>query len=180
MDPDPIEQLQNLLADRDKVLEKISSIHSALGSLRADSAAPEPVSPPASIAQPHKTANPQFEAQGANRLLQCLHDMQAQIEERVRPLAQQAVDNEVARLHEETSHQQASLRDCLAQIDRCIVNCIAQIETYRNQQTILSNLNERIAQLGATPEPLPSSLSLENFSGAIHARIDELRERGKF
>lgn len=180
MDPDPIKQLQRLLEDRDQVLEKISSIHSALGSLKADSAAPELVSPPAPIAQPHKTATPHFEPHNYSRLLQCLSDVQAQIEERVRPLAQQVVDNEVRRLREQTSHQQASLRDCLAQIDQCIVNCIAQIEAYRNQQTILGNLNERIAQLGATPEPMPSSLSLENFPAAILARVDELRNRGRF
>jgi hypothetical protein len=46
MDLDPIKQLQSLLDDRSKVLEKISSIHSVLGSLsRSESSTPDPAAP---------------------------------------------------------------------------------------------------------------------------------------
>ena len=179
MDLDPIKQLQSLLADRGKVLEKISSIHSALGSLKTDSAAPEPGSPPATAVQPQTTANPLFEPQAYGRLLQAVRDMQAQIEERVRPLAEQVVECEVARLREQSGHEQANLNACLAQVDQCILNCVAQLDEYRNQHAFLITLNERIAKLGGAPEPVPDSLSLENFPAAIRARVDELRERGK-
>src|SRR5215510_14738723 len=106
MDLDPIKQLQNLLEDRGKVLEKISSIHSALGSLRTDSAVTEPVSPPAITEQPQTTANPFFENPIFSRLLQSLREMQAQIEERVRPLAAQVVDSEAAWLRQQSDQHQ--------------------------------------------------------------------------
>ena len=39
MDQDPIKQLQSFLDERGRMLEKITSIHSSLGSLRSDSLA---------------------------------------------------------------------------------------------------------------------------------------------
>ena len=179
MDLDPIKQLQSLLEDRGRVLEKISSIHSALGSLRADSAVPEPDSPPAVDMQPQTTANPFSDDRVYSRLLQALRDMQAQIEERVRPLAQQVVEFEVARLREQSGHDQAALNACLGQIDRCILNCVGQLDEYQKKHALLISLNQRIANLGATPEPLPDSLSLENFATAIQARVEGLRHQGK-
>jgi hypothetical protein len=179
MDLDPIKQLQSLLKDRGQVLEKISSIHSALGSLRTDSAAPGPESPPATSAQSLTTANPFFELHTDDRLLQSLREMQAQIEERVRPLAQQVVESEVARLREQSVNQQALLNSCLQKIDQCILNCIGQINDYQNTHAVLIALNERIANLGGTPEPLPESLLPENYSAALRARVDTVRDRGK-
>ena len=179
MDLDPIKQLQSLLEDRGKVLEKISSIDSALGSLRTDSAAPEPESPPAIAVQPQLTANPFSDDRVYSRLLQALRDMQAQIEERVRPLAQQVVEFEVARLREQSGHDQETLKSCLEQIDQCIVTCVGQLNEYHIKHASLISLNQRIAKLGATPEPLPDFVSIENFATAIHSRVEGLRNQGK-
>ncbi len=179
MDLDPIKQLQSLLEDRGKVLEKISSIHSALGSLRTDSAAPEPESPPAIAVQPHTTANPFSDDRVYSRLLQSLRDMQTQIEERVRPMAQQVVEFEVARLRQQSGHDQATLNECLEQIDQCILNCVGQLDEYQKTHASLLSLNQRIAKLGATPEPLPDSLSIESFDAAIQARVEGLCHQGK-
>ena len=106
--------------------------------------------------------------------------MQAQIEARVRPLAQQVVDFEVARLREQSGHDQAALNAYLAQIDQGILNCVGQLDEYQKKHAFLITLNERIAKLGAAPEPLPDSLSLENFAAAIQARVEGLRHQGKF
>jgi len=179
MDLDPIKQLQSLLEDRGKVLEKISSIHSALGSLKTDSAASEPESPPVMAAQPQMTANPFSDDRVYTRLLQALRDMEAQIEQRVRPLAKQVVDFEVARLREQSDHDQETLNSCLEQIDRCIVSCVNQLDEYQKKHALLVSLNQRIANLGATPEPLQDFISIENFALAIQARIDGLRNQGK-
>lgn len=179
MDLDPIRQLQSLLEDRGKVLEKISSIHSALGSLKTDSAAPEPESPPAIAGQPQTTANPFSDDRVYSRLLLALRDMQAQIEERVRPLAEQVVELEVARLREQSGHDQAALNACLGQIDQCILNCVGQLDEYQKKHAFLITLNERIAKLGATAEPLADSPSLDNFSNLLQARVEALRDQGK-
>ena len=179
MELDPIKKLQSLLEDRGKVLEKISSIHSALDSFRTYSAAPEPESPPAIAVQPQTTANPFTDDRVYNRLLQALRDMQAQIEERVRPLAQQVVEFEVARLREQTGHDQTDLNACLGRIDECILNCVGQLDEYQKKHALLITLNQRIANLGATPEPLPDYLSIESFDAAIQARVEGLRNQGK-
>ncbi len=165
MDLDPIKQLQSLLADRGKVLEKISSIHTALGTIKTDSAAPEPESPPAVTTQPQSTANPFFETHAYGRLLQAVRDMQAQIEERVRPLAAQVVDCEVARLRQQSSHYQATLNACLAQIDQCILSCVGQIDEYQNRHADLISLNERIAKLGGggtKDQPLWGTITVDS------------------
>jgi len=178
MDLDPIKQLQSILEDRGKVLEKISSIHSALGSLGV-SAAPEPESPPAKDQPPPTTANPFSDDRVYGRLLQALRDMQAQIDQRLRPLAKQAVEFEVARLREQSGHDQATLNACLAQVDQCILNCVEQLDEYQKKHAYLISINQRIANMGATPEPLPDSLSIENVDAAIQARVDGLRRQRK-
>ncbi|MGH7888476.1 MAG: hypothetical protein ACREPG_11450 [Candidatus Binatia bacterium] len=179
MDLDPIKQLQKLLEDRGKVLEKISSIHSALGSLKTDSAAPEPETPPALAVQPQTTANPFSDDRAYSRLLHSLRDMQAQIEERVRPLARQVVDFEVARLREQAGHDHATLNACLAQIDQCLMNCVGQIDENQTKHALLISLNERIANLAAAPEPLPDTFSMQYLDTAMQARVEGLRQQGK-
>ena len=180
MDLDPIKQLQSLLEDRGKVLEKISSIHSALGSLKAtDSAAPEPESPLAPAMEPQTTANPFSDDRVYGRLLRALRDMQSQIEDRVRPIAQHLVESEVARLREQSDHDRATLNACLAQIDQCLLTCVDQIDEYQKNHALLISLNERLTTLGAAPEPLPDSLSTQSFAHTIQARIEGLRQQGK-
>ncbi len=178
MDLDPIKQLQSLLEDRGKVLEKISSIHSALGSLKAGSVAPEPDAPPAKDGQPQTAAHPPDDPV-YGRLLHTLHDMQSQIEQRLRPLAEQAVEFQLGQLREQSSHDRATLNACLVHVDQCIVNCIEQLEEYQNKHTFLRTLNQRIANLGATPEPLPDPLAVENLTAVMQARVEGLRRQSK-
>jgi hypothetical protein len=92
--------------------------------------------------------------------------MQAQIEERVRPLAQQVVELEVARLREQSSNDQAALNDCLAQIDQCILNCVGQLDDIR----AFPSSQRTHRELGAPPEPRRIVIA-ENFDAAIQARV---------
>jgi len=176
MDLDPIKQLQSLLEDRGKVLEKISSIQSTLGSRGTESAAPD--SPPAMVDEPQTTARSFSDDRVYGRMLQALRDMQTQIEQRVRPLAQRAVELEVARLREQSGHDRATLNVCLAQVDQCLLNCVEQLDEYQNKHASLIALNQRIANLGAPPDPLPDSLSIENLDAVIQARVEKLRYQG--
>ena len=56
MDQDPIKQLQSFFGERGTVLDKITSIHSLLGSLRGD--------PPSALAS-QSASNISFELTGA-------------------------------------------------------------------------------------------------------------------
>jgi hypothetical protein len=174
MDFDPIKQLQCLLEDRGKVLEKISSIHSALGSITsAQAAAPEP---PQAQAAPVQSASRFSPDPVYGRLLRALGDMQAQIEQRVRPIAQQVVELEVARLREQSDHDQGALQQCLAQIDQCILTCVDRLDEYQKKHASLITLNERLESLGAAPEALPDELKPLNLGEAIRSRLESLEQ----
>jgi DNA repair exonuclease SbcCD ATPase subunit len=177
-DLDPIKQLQSLIEDRGKVLEKISSIHSALGSIVKTAASP-PSAPQAvpEIVTEHKSVQ-LAEDRLYDRLLQTLHEMESQIEERVRPLAQQTMEMEVARLREQSKQDQTSLHECLARIDQCILSCLERIEEYQSRHSELARLNQRLALLGAETQSLPNHWPA-NASEIIHSRLEELRLIGK-
>jgi hypothetical protein len=180
-DLDPIKQLQSLLDDRGKVLEKISGIHSALNSLKS----PAPAMPtPGTLAAfaPLANPNPNFTGEGLlyDRLLQTLHDMQAQIEERVRPLAQLTLQAEVAQLREQFARDQAALKESLIRIDQCIISCTDRLDEYQRRYADLATLNERIAALGASPEPLPENLAAGDVKEIIDLRLQNLSLTAKF
>ena len=179
-DLDPIKQLQSLIDDRGKVLEKISSIHSALGSIiNSTGSTPAPQGPleavPIGQDKPIQVAEDRL----YDRLVQTLHDMQAQIEERVRPLAQQTVEVEIQRLREQSKQNQTALVECLARIDQSILSCIDRIGEYQSGHAELLKLNQRLATLGADPQPLPDHWPTQNASEMIHFRLEELRLKGK-
>ena len=176
MDADLIKQLQGLLDDPDKVLEKISSIHSALDSIKTNfpqSAEAETMSTAVPESALRSGASPDEPIFG--RLLQALRDMQAQIEERIQPIAQEMVRYEVARLRNQSEDHQNALKDCLAHIDQNILNCLARMDEYQRRCADLSMLNLRLADLGAAPEPLPPTIVLDSAADSIAARLEGLR-----
>ena len=177
---DPIKQLQSLLDDRGKVLEKISSIQSTLGSLRASaSATPQAELSPPPVAFQQAAANTLSDDRVYRRLAQGLREMQWQIEERVRPLAQQVVELQIARLREQSEHDHAALKECISQIDQCILTCINRIDEYQKKHALLVTLNQRLQALGSTQDPLPEFLPGPEFKQTIKSRLEELRDRGK-
>jgi DNA repair exonuclease SbcCD ATPase subunit len=176
-DLDPIKHLQSLLDDRNKVLEKISGIHSALNSI-IKTANAAPPAPEAVLAAANKSSQIP-ENHLYNRLFQTLHDMQAQIEERVRPLAQQTIEIEVARLREMSKQDQNALVESLARIDQCILSCMERVGEYQKRHSELTRLNERLATLGAEPQPLPDLWPAQDPGEMIRFRLEELRLQGK-
>ena len=176
-DLDPIKQLQSLLDDRNKVLEKISGIRSALDSI-INTTNSTPPAPEAVLAAANKSIQAPEDRQ-YNRLLETLHDMQAQIEERVRPLAQQTIEIELARLREMSKQDQTALLECLARIDQCILSCIEGIGEYQKRHSELTRLNQRLATLGAEPQPLPDLWPAQDVGEMIRFRLEELRLQGK-
>ena len=158
------------------MLEKISSIHSTLDSIRTDI----PPSPSA-----HRAQDPLAESQSGaedlhyRRLMQTLHDMQAQIEDRVRPAVQLVMRAQVDRLRDQSDQQLTALRDCLAQIDQSILRCMSGMDEYQRRYADLDTLNKNLIDLGATPEPLPEQVSPDRISDSINARLTDLRAKGR-
>jgi hypothetical protein len=175
MDLDPIQQLQRLLDDRSKVLEKISGIHSVLESLGGnESSMPEPAAPRTETA-----LQPSRDDQVYGRLQLALRDMQSQIEQRVQPIARQVVELKVARLREQSAQDHAALNECLAKIDRCILTCIDWMDEYQKRHELLTTLNRRLTSLGAPPEPIPDYVLAASLSDTIASRLKLLRDHVK-
>ena len=175
-DLDPIRQIQHLLDDPGKVLEKISRIQSVLGAIKAPDTTPPPETPPGAVptGELKPVLNPPFD-----RLLQTLRDMQVQIEERLRPLALQAVQVEVEYLRREAEQDRSALNECLARIDRSIATCFERIDESWQKHAELTRLNKHLAELGAAPESLPEASYWQDPSEIIYSRLENLRREGK-
>ena len=116
---------------------------------------------PAANLPPEAVSIVKVEDRPYDGLLQILRDMQAQIEGRVRPLAQQSIQAEVERLRELAKQKQAALDECVAQIDQCILRSLGKIDASRQSYARLRATQRRLAELGAATEVV-------TFAGAIH------------
>lgn len=180
MEREPIEQLHNLLHERVKVADKIVTVESSLDDIRKNLST--------SLAQQClNDAGPGVqiredlmkEEQTYERLLQALEDMKAQLEERVRPVAEQVVQAEVERLLGLSEAHQNALTECLTQIDQNILSCRAQMNAYRQRRSDLLQVSQRLAKLGAAPVPIPAEISEATFGDVIRARVEGLSAEGK-
>ncbi len=175
---DPLKQLQSFISDRTKVLEKISSIQSTLQAIRsaglATGESEAATTPPVEI-----ESRPEAQGRPYDVLYMALRDMQAQIEERVRPLAEKALRAEEARLRDHCIREQKGLEQCVERIDQSILNCRERIDEYEERRAELARLNQRLAALGADPAPVPESLETENLAAIITDRFNKLRAEGR-
>jgi hypothetical protein len=176
-DRDPIKQLQHLLDDPGKVLEKISRIQSALGSIKVSTPSAEAQSATSLPSEAGSTAR--TEADPYSALLQTLRDMQLQIEECLRPLAMQTVQAEAERLSEWMKHEQRALDECLARIDRSLFACVELIHESQKKHANLSALKQRLEELGASPSSLPEISTSRDPGEIINTRLQSLRRDGK-
>ena len=101
--------------------------------------------------------------------------MQSQIENQVRPLAQQAIAFEVERLRERAGIDQRDLSACVEQIDRCVSACVQRAQEYRREHAELVQLTQGLNALGGTPEPLPECPS--KITNIIDSRLELLRRQ---
>jgi hypothetical protein len=170
-DKDPIKQLQSLLDDRGKVLEKISAIHSVLTSIKAPSLATDETRAPAEAVHGATGEEPY------DRLLHMLHDMRSHMEDQVQPLARQAVNVEIARLREGVMREQDILKACLERLDQSVLACVERAQDYQRGHLELANFNQRFVAFGAIPEILPECpLTIDAI---INSRLEQLRSAGK-
>jgi DNA repair exonuclease SbcCD ATPase subunit len=180
MQPHPIEQLHDLLSEQRKVAEKITGVKATLNYVRQNLST--------ALAQQYLHTlragieireDLMKEEQSYERLLQALHDMQAQIEERVRPVAEQVIQAEVERLRDLWEHHRTALQDSLSRFDQNILNCRSYIDQYQQRRSDLAAINERLTKLGADPAPMPDVLPQQNLGDIISARVQGLRMEGK-
>lgn len=178
-DLDPIRQLQHLLDDPGKLLEKITSIQSALGSVRAaDSTGAEEsavsTGPRDQIQPALKSPNRRY-----SRALQTLNEIKAQLEERLLPLGRALAQAEVEQLRERARQERTAMNECLAQVDRRMLACLDRMHESMRRYANLTALNQRLVSLGSPAEPLPDFAPSENPFEIVQYRVDTLRRQGK-
>lgn len=177
MDSDPIGQLQALLDQRASLLESITAGHSALGSIRKNRfqfTADDPTSAQRLAPTTAAVDDPIY-----GRLLRTAHDMQVQIEERLRPVVNELLQSQVATLRGQSERGQSALKDCLSQIDDSVANCFARMDQYQRLRAELTALNQRLADFGATPEPFAPTLETNDVVAGIMSGLKGLRAEGK-
>lgn len=177
----PIEALQSVLEERKKVVKKSGEIETALTQIRKNISV--------TLVQQHvnikEGENVEIkedlmkEEQTYERLLQALRDMQVEIEERVRPVAEQVVEAEIDRLRDMSERHKSALTNCVSSIDQSILNCREHMTEYHRMRSDLDALNERLSKLGADPVAVPDLLPADNVGDLIKARIDNLAVQGK-
>ena len=174
-----MQQVGKLVHERGQVADKIVSIESALNSIRENlsAAAQQGARDPRPLIETGKTAVK--EEQSYDRLLRALEDMKAQIENHVRPVAEQVVQAEVERLRDLSERHKDALEECLSQIDESILDCRAHVDAYRESCADLMTINQRLAKLGAEPVPFPEQIPAANFDDVIKSRVEGLEAEGK-
>jgi hypothetical protein len=93
--------------------------------------------------------------QSYERILQELRNIRIQIEERVRPVAEQAVHVEVEGLLGLFDQRKNDLRKCLTQIDGDLLDFRSHLAHYDAIRAELALANEHLTILGAQPLSLP-------------------------
>ncbi len=177
---DAFEELQNLFREQSTVTERIGEVQASLSDDRKKNSAflaqrfIARSSEKIDFGEEHMREEQTYE-----RLLQALRDLQAEIEERVRPVAEQVIHAEVERLRGLSEQRRSRLGQCLASIDESILGCRAQLMEYNESHADLTLLNEKLSKLGAEPASVPDCLPTASLADLIVSRIEDLRSQGK-
>jgi hypothetical protein len=177
-DRDPLKQLQSFIDDRSQVLEKISSIQSVLQAIRSAGLASSETEP-ATTSPAENHPRPDARERPYDLVLTTLRDMRAQVEGRLRPLAEEILRAEETWLRDRYGREHQRLQECAERIDQCILDCRERIDEYEKGRAELARLNQRLVALGADPVPLPESLGTDHIASVISERFNALRRQSK-
>src|SRR5688500_11997588 len=177
---EPVEKLVKLLADDQRVDERIRSTQAALKLVK------KRVSE--SLAQHYIATNePRIqlsedlmrEEQSYERLLQALQDMKSEIAKQIRPVEEQIIQANVDHLRQSFVQESRRLTKCLEEIDDNILACRQYLQDYERIRSGLHGLNEKISQLGADSLKVPDGLPTSDLGDIVRQRIEYLRSEGK-
>ncbi|HWO41760.1 MAG TPA: hypothetical protein VNO43_08160 [Candidatus Eisenbacteria bacterium] len=177
---DPVSKLAKLLADEDRIEQKIRDTLSALTLVKRRVSE--------SLAQHYVAAKePRIqlpedlmrEEQSYERLLQALQDMKNEIAKQIRPVEEQIIQANVDHLRQTFEKESRRLAKCLEEIDENILACRHYLHEYEKIRSTLHGLNERMAQLGAEGLQIPDSIPTTDLGEVVRQRIERLRSEGK-
>ena len=178
--PDPVEKLVKLLADDNRVDDRIRATQASLALAKrrvSESLAQHYIaSSEPRIQLPEDLMR---EEQSYERLLQALQDMKSDIAKQIRPVEQQIIQANVDHLRQSFSQESRRLSKCLEEIDDNILACRQYLHDYERIRSGLRMLNEKLVQLGADAIALPDGLATTDLGEILRQRIEHLRGQGK-
>jgi primosomal protein N'' len=178
--PDPVEKLVKLLADDNRIDDRIRATQASLAMAKkrvSESLAQHYIaSSEPRVQLPEDLIR---EEQSYERLLQALQDMKSEIAKQIRPVEQQIIQANVDHLRQSFSQESRRLSKCLEEIDDNILACRQYLQDYERIRSGLKMLNEKLIQLGADAIPIPDGLATTDLGELVRQRIEHLRAQGK-
>ena len=175
-----IEQLAKLLAEEERVEEKIHETQVVLSDIkkrisetlvrRYVAMTQEKISMPEDLMK---------EEQSYERLLQALLDMKNEIAKQIRPVEEQIIQANVDHLRQGFEDEKNKLEQCLAGMDQKILDCHLHLEEYRRIRSSLEILNGRLSRLGRDSLPMPDPLPSDDLGDVVIGRVEHLKSQGK-
>jgi hypothetical protein len=175
-----VEKLAKLLADENRIEEKIRDTKAALSIVQkrvSESLAKHYIAlKEPRIQMPEDLMR---EEESFERLLQALQDMKSEIAKQIRPVEEQIIQANVDYLRQNFTQESSKLCKCLEEIDDNILACRQYLEDYERIRSNLHSLNEKISQLGAEALVLPDGLPNLDLGEIVRERIEHLKAQGK-
>ena len=177
---EPIEALARLLTEEKRLDDKLQETQTVLSTVKKKISE--------SLVTPYmqRTESPMpideslvQQEQSFERLLQALRDMKQEIQTKIRPLEEEIVQVNIKNLNEKYDNQKTKLGEALDTIDQTILDCGELIETTKSIHLELSELNEKISRLGASPLSTRNSPKNGDIVDFIRQRIEHLKLQGK-
>ena len=178
--PDPVEQLVKLLADDNRVDDRIRATQASLALAKrrvSESLAQHYIA--SGEPRVHLPEDLMREEQSYERLLQALQDMKSEIAKQIRPVEQQIIQANIDHLRQAFSQEGRRMTKCLEEIDDNILACRQYLQEYERIRAGLKMLNEKLVQLGADAIPIPDGLATNDLGEIVRQRIEHLRAQGK-
>lgn len=177
---EPVEKLVKLLADDQRVDERIRSTQAALTSVKkrvSEALAQHYVA----ISEPRIQLPEDLmrEEQSYERLLQALQDMKSEIAKQIRPVEEQIIQANVDHLRQTFSQESRRLSKCIEEIDDNILACRQYLQEHERIRSSLQALNQKLTQLGAESVQLPDGLPTTDLGEIVRQRIEDFRLQGK-
>ena len=177
--PDPIMSLAKLLAEEERIHDKIRDTQAALTLVKkkiSDSLVQSYSSQGPKVHMPEDLMN---EEQSYERLLQALQDMKNEIAKQIRPVEEQIIHANRENIRQSFTQESQRLGKCLEEIDNNILACRKAMEEYERIRTGLNGLNEKLTLVGSPVQQIPDGLPSHDLGEIVKNRIDHLRSQGK-
>jgi primosomal protein N'' len=177
--PDPIVSLAKLIAEEERILDRIRDTQAALTLVKkkiSESLVQSYSSHGPKVHMPEDLMN---EEQSYERLLQALQDMKNEIAKQIRPVEEQIIHANREHIRQSFTQESQRLGQCLEEIDNNILACRQTMQEYDRIRAGLNGLNEKLVQVGSPALQIPDGLPSQDLGDIVKSRIDHLRTQGK-